>query len=254
MKFITKDFGNLEYIYLIPIGDAHIGDTRFHEKKFVELRDWIIKQPNAYAVLLGDIINAATKNSKSDIYAECMNPAQAMNHAIELLKPIKDRLIASTIGNHEERIWRESGIDVAEIMARELGVPYDKDGVLLNVKFDPYPELRRGKVNYTVYMNHGHGGGGTKSAKINAVSKLANIVLADAYISGHVHFATTFKDSVYVPDTRTGKIDKMTRTYISSGSFLDYGGYAEKMGMAPAKLGAPRCRFDGRRKDLHVSI
>ena len=254
MRFITKELGNLEYAYILPIGDMHLGDPHFAKKKFLDLRDWILAKPNCYVVLVGDILNCATRSSKSDIYAENMNPNQAKNYAVELLTPIKDRIIASCGGNHEERIYRESGFDVGESLANELGMPYDKDGIMVNVKFDPNPNLRKGKINYTVYVNHGFGGGATKGAKINAVNKLSSIILADLYLAGHVHFATVYKDSFFIPDTRNGKIDKVTRTFVSAGSFLDYGGYAERMGLPPAKLGTPRIRIDGRKKDLHVSI
>jgi predicted phosphodiesterase len=255
MKFITKDFGNLEYAYILPLGDMHIGDPAFDEKKFVALCNWILEEPNAYVVLVGDILNCATKNSKSDIYGEEMNPQQAKKKAVELLLPIKDRILCMVAGNHEFRIYRESGTDIAEDVADRLGIPYHIDGILLNMKFDPYPELRTGKKNYTAYITHGMGGGGTKGAKVNAVSKLANIVLADLYLIGHIHFMTSFKDSFFIPDTRNGKIDKVTRTFVSAGSFLSWGGYAERMSLPPAKLGTPRIRLAGSgKKDCHVSI
>lgn len=255
MKFITKDFGNLDYAYVLPLGDMHIGDPAFDSKKFIKLRDWILENPNVYVILVGDLLNCAIKSSKSEIYNELMNPQQAKKYALELLLPIKERIIGMVAGNHEYRIYRESGTDISEDIADRLDVPYDMDGLLLNMKFDPYPELRKGKINYTAYVSHGFGGGCTKGAKINAVSKLSNIVLADIYVTGHVHFMTTFKDSFFIPDTRNGKIDKVTRTFVSAGSFLSWGGYAERMSLAPAKLGAPRIRLAGSgKKDVHVSI
>jgi len=246
--------GNKEFSYLLPIADLHIGDPFFHEKKFTKLVDWIKDTPNAYVVLVGDILNCATKNSKSDIYGEKMNPGDAKKYAVKMLDPIKDKILGSVWGNHERRVYRESGIDIAEELADKLGVPYGREGMLYNIKFDPYPELRRGKVNYTVYTNHGTGGGKTKGSKVNVTTGLSNIVLCDLYISAHTHLANVNKDRYFVPDTRNGKIDSMTMTYASAGGFLDYGGYAEDGGFPPAKLGTCRCRLNGTRKDLHVSI
>jgi hypothetical protein len=246
--------GNAERGYIVPIADLHIGDPLFHEKKFIKMRDWIAETPNVVVPLVGDILNCATKNSKSDIYGEKMNPNDALKYAVELLEPIRDKIIGSVRGNHCIRVYRESGLDIAENLAERLGVPYAPEGILYNIKFDRYPNLRTGKINYTVYTNHGIGGGRTKGSKVNVVHRLSDIVLADLYISAHVHSANGDKDRYFVPDTRAGKITSMTMTYASAGSYLDYGGYAEAGLMKPSKLGTCRIRLSGLRKDLHVSI
>ncbi len=254
MKFITKDFGNLDYAYIIPIADLHIGEELFAEKKFIKLRDWILNTDNAYAVLVGDLLNCATKNSKSDIYGERMNPGEAIKHADKLLSPIKHRILGSCWGNHERRVYRESGVDISEVLADKLGIPYGREGVLYNIKFDRYPQLRQGKINYTIYTNHGTGGGRTKSSKVAAVARLSDLVLADCYVSAHTHLGNGNKDTYIIPDTRNGKLDFITMTYVSAGSYLEWGGYAEDGSFPPGKIGTSRIRCDGRRKDLHVSI
>lgn len=248
----------MEYAYILPLGDMHIGDPAFSHRKFGELRDWILQEPNTFVILTGDIMNCATRGSVSDIYAEKMNPTEARNFAFELLEPLAKagKILAMVGGNHEFRIYKESGFDIGESLADKLQIPYSQSGLLLNMKFDPYPEHRCGKISYTCYVTHGFGGGATKGGKINVVNKLASIVLADIYICGHIHFMSTFKDSYFVPDPRSGKVNKMTRTYVSAGSFLDWGGYSERMGLAPAKLGTPRIRLgaDRKAKNVHVSI
>lgn len=254
MQYTVVDLGDMEYCDLIPIADLHIGDPLFHEKKFKGLRDWIAKKPNARVVLVGDLLNCATKNSKSDIYGERMNPGEAVKYAYEILEPIRDKILGSVWGNHCRRVYRESGIDISETLADKLGVPYGREGMLYNIKFDRYPDLRKGKINYTVYTNHGNGGGSSPGSKANVVHKLSHMVFADIFISAHVHRSSGDKDTILVPDTRNNKMDFKTMTYASAGSFLAWGGYAEDGCYPPAKLGTSKIHMNGTRKNCHVSI
>jgi len=252
MQYLTKDFGQSEYAYIVPLSDLHIGEEGFDEARFIEFRDWIRDTPNTYAILVGDILNCATKTSKSDIYGEKLNPSEAKRKAISILSPIKEKILASVSGNHEFRVYRESGNDIAEDLAVMLGVPYAREGVLINMKFRPYDT--KGAVNYTLYATHGHGGGGTKGSKTNVLNRMASIIEADIYICGHIHFMTTFSDYRFMPDIQRGRINRVKHTYVSSAGFLKWGGYAEQMMLPPGKLGAPRIRLSGIKKDFHVSI
>lgn len=252
MKYIVKDLGDIDYAYIIPLSDLHIGDPGFDEKKFLDFRDWIAKEPNTNVVLVGDILNCATKNSKSDIYGEKMNPSEAKRYAKQILEPIKHKIVGSVWGNHCRRVYRESGNDIAEDLAEMLGVEYCREGMLINFTFSPYET--KGKTNYTLYATHGNGGGRTTGSKSNVLKRMSDVVEADIYVCGHIHFMTTFADYRYIPDLRHKRIEKVKRTYVSSASFLRWGGYAEDMMLPPAKLGAPRIRLNGRRKDVHVSI
>ncbi len=252
MRYIEKDLGNRDFAYIIPISDLHIGDVYFNEEKFIKLRDWVKEQENAFVILLGDILNCATKNSISDVYSELKNPQQAKKYAFNLLKPIKDRILGMVSGNHEKRIWRESGNDISEDLSMLLECDYDREGLFFNIKLGNYKN--NGRVNYTVYCTHGTGAGRTAGAKANMLKRASEIVLADIYITGHIHHMQSFADYYFVPDVRHKRIDKVKRLYVSSASFLEWGGYAEEKMLPPSKTGCPRIRLDGIKKDFHVSI
>lgn len=244
---------DIKAAYLVPISDLHVGDPLFDEQKFMRLADWIAQTPNAWVVLLGDLMNTALKSSKSDIYQERLNPQQQLRYAKKLLLPIKDRILAAVEGNHEQRIMREDGIDTTELLADELGVFYSPHSVLLKITLGA--GSKNGKPQcYTVYATHGVGSGRTVGAKANSLRRLRDIVLADIYITGHIHWMTAFQETYYVPDTRNNKITETKLTFVSSSSFLKWGGYAEEKLLVPSKLGVPRIRLDGTRKDVHVSI
>ncbi len=252
MRYIEKDLGPCEYAYIIPIADLHIGDPLFDEKKFLRFRDWICQTPNTYCILLGDVLNCATKGSVSDIYGEKMNPQEAKKYAVKLLEPIKERILGMVFGNHEKRIWKDSGSDVTEDLSMLLNVPYGAEGMLLNVKLGEHHN--KGRLNYIIYATHGTGAGRTPGAKTNTLKRTSEIVLADIYVIAHVHFAETFADYYFVPDVRHKKIDRIKRQYVSVGSFLNWGGYSEEQMLTPTKTGTAKIMLSGKRKDFHASI
>jgi len=250
MFYVEKDLGALEQAFIVPIADMHIGDPLFNEQAFLELRQWIEKTPNAFVILLGDILNCATKNSISDVYSEELPPQKAKKKALSLLKPIADRILAIIPGNHEYRIWKESGNDITEDLALMLDVPYAREGILVNVKVGEY--RNKGRINYTIYGTHGTGAGRTKGAKVNVLRRLRDIVLADIYVMGHIHETMIFWGAYYVPDVRHSTLTKIPQLFVSTGSFLEWGGYAERGIFEPAGSVVPKIRLSGRQKEFEV--
>ncbi len=255
MKLHTIDLSpEFTHIYLLPISDLHIGDPFCNIDKFLRYRKWIEDTPNAFIILNGDIMNAAIKNSVSDVYAETVTPNEQIKRAVELFTPVKDRILAVISGNHEHRIYKETGVDVTEIMAQQLGVWYAGDEAFIKLRFGR-KEKNKKPVAYVIYATHGWGNGRSAGSKVNNLQKLGEIVLADIYIASHTHFMTAHQDIYLVPDQHNNNIIKMKRTFVSSGAFLDRGGYGVRKGYPAAKLGSPRLRLEGvSGKDCHVSI
>ena len=109
------------------------------------------------------------KTSVSDSYAEEIPPMEQIQKAVGLFSPIKDKILAITTGNHERRTYNKEGIDLMEIVARQMGLydKFSKSGALVFVRFG---EQSRGhketkgtgnvrKMCYTIYTTHGSGGG-----------------------------------------------------------------------------------------------
>lgn len=252
MNLHVADLPDLECVYLLPISDMHLGDPMCNIDKFYRYREWIEQTPNAYVLLNGDIMNTAIKASVSDVYGETISPGEQIKLAVKIFAPIKDRILAVVAGNHERRIYKETGVDVMEVVAVQLGAYYAGNEAFLKLRCG---KAENGKpVAYIVYATHGWAGGRTPGSKVNSLQKLGEIVLADVYIASHTHFMTAHQDVYLVPDSRNNRIMQIKRTYVSSGAFLDRGGYAAQKGYPPAKLGSPRLRLDGRKRDVHVSI
>ncbi len=253
MQFVTRDLPEeWESLYVIPISDAHIGDPRFNLHKLQGYLEWILSRPNAYTVLNGDILDAAIEGSVGDTYDATMTTGEAIKYAKQLFMPLKDRILGVTEGNHEARITRKTGVSPMDMLAAFLDVPFDASGLLLKVRFGKQKNGK--KLAYSIYATHGHGGGRTIGGKANNLGRLGSIVIADCYTQGHIHTAMTYQDAIYIPDLRNNNIMLHRRSYVSSGSFVDWGGYAQRQSYTPGRLGSARIRLDGRVRDCHVSI
>ena len=79
-------------IYVIPLGDVHIGDKGFTQESEDKLKgyiDFVKKTANAYVILQGDLVNCATRASKSSPFEQNMDLKEQIEKAVQLLKPIK---------------------------------------------------------------------------------------------------------------------------------------------------------------------
>lgn len=243
-----------ESIYLVPLSDLHIGDQYFNEKLFNKWVRWILGEPNIFVLFNGDIFNVATKGSVSDTYGEAMNVDEALDYGVKLLSPLKERIWDVTEGNHDARVYKEVGLRLSKQLALRLDVHYSGIETYLKVKLGKNTAYNGKQITYTLYATHGWGAGRTIGAKVNNLSKLSDIVLADLYIISHTHSVFAFPDDYFVPDTRANKLNRVTRKYASSGSFLNRGGYVVAKGYKPSTQGSSVIKFDGTKKEILVTV
>jgi predicted MPP superfamily phosphohydrolase len=124
---------------LMVLGDIHIGDPLCDLQLVKNTIKYIKETPNCYVILNGDMINNALKTSKSDIYTETMSIEDQQDLLIELLEPIKEKILFICSGNHEYRTHLAAGINPLRYVARELGIPKDcfsdYESYLLTIQF-----------------------------------------------------------------------------------------------------------------------
>ena len=251
---IKEDHG-----YLIPIGDLHRGDKHLSTTGLAKLKgylDWVMERPNAYVFLMGDILNTASRSSKTNPF-ESMSGDDEYQASVDLFKPYAARIIGCITGNHENRMSKEFGFNPLKPFCNELGIPFCGFSACIKVRVGQRKESpNQYEQVYWGYAHHGVGGGGTLGAALNKKVKLQEIVhCMDWYMAGHDHQLITASRNILRP--YRDKIIHQRVHYVDTGSFLDWNGsYAEEAAMAIGKQGAPRLRFDGREyhHDLHVSI
>ena len=79
---------------LMVLGDTHIGDELCDLELIKDTIDYVKKTKDCYVILNGDLINNALKTSKSDSYKEQMTIEEEQDLLIDLLKPIKDKILS----------------------------------------------------------------------------------------------------------------------------------------------------------------
>ena len=225
-------------VNLYPLGDFHIGSSHYKES---ELKEWVEKirqDPNAVVVIHGDIINNAIKPSVSDIYDEQLNPEQSIDKAVSIIEPIKDKVIGITSGNHEDRTYKITGIDVMKNFAYRLG-KQDYYSPISNLIFLNWGDTNRNAGRKpspnctTIYMTHGSGGGRTVGAKANQVARLANMIEADIYIHGHTHSPIIFKENYIKVDKANKGTKEVSRLFVNTNSTEGFGNYGERFKLSP---------------------
>lgn len=251
-------------IIIIPISDTHDSDA-FADEKYVNERIAFIKEtPNAFALLNGDLMNMATKNSASDSYADKYGPDAQLDRCVERYYPIRDKILGITEGNHERRVAKETGIQVTKRFARELGLEdrYSPSGLYLIIRLGQQSNGKKesngsGKVRqicYTAYMTHGSRSGRKAGGKINALMELSNIVNADIYIHSHSHLGAIIPGVANVPDLRNDRILVNDTLFVNTAAALDYGGYGEVSEYQPLSKKSPIIYLCGTKKAFDADL
>lgn len=257
MKVINVNLGkDLKELRIIPISDVHLGDKLTNYKLLKEVLETIKNTPNVYTILNGDLCNTALKNSKSDVYADEMSPMEQIDYLIELLEPIKDKILVIGTGNHEDRITKETNIDVIQLVAKQLGIEdrYTNGWWYLFLRFGEKDQGRKAPMCYQITGYHGSGGGRKPGGKVNRLEEMGQTVIADVYIMGHTHKPMATKSAIYIPDYANNSLNKKQMHFLMTNSFLDYGGYGEKLGFSPTDNTPTEVVLDGRKRKIKTIL
>jgi predicted phosphodiesterase len=201
---------------------------------------WANEKPNRYIVIVGDVFNAALKTSVSDTYSETMTLNDAIKWFGEFVKDIgKEKILVVLRGNHDNRVNKAVGLDPVEVACELAGVPYGGAEAYLALQVGNWgaqaiTEARKRKpVTYLMFLNHGTGGGRSMGGKVNSMMRNGDIVVADIYVSGHIHQPACIPATVCTPDTRYENIIERNQFFVSVPAFLKREGYAKDAGYAP---------------------
>lgn len=258
---LPRKFTSLD---ILPCGDWHIGDKSCDIGLVKQTITRIAEQENAYCILNGDLLNNATRTSVSDSYAEQMPPMEQLKLILSLLSPIKGKILSIEDGNHERRSYRQDGIDLSRIVARELGIEdrYSQGGNLIFLRFGQSNNGRKesngsGKVRqmcYTIYATHGSGGGRKEGSKVVRVADMASIVDADIYVHGHSHLPLALKESFFRTDIQNSSVHPVTKLFVNTAAALNFGGYSETGEFKPNSKDTPVIHLCGTHKFMTATL
>ena len=257
MKIININLGkDIKELHIIPISDVHIGDKLTNLKLLKECLRRIKEEENTYTIINGDFCNTALKNSKSDVYSDELSPSQQLDEMIELLMPIKEKILVFSGGNHEARILKETNIDVARLAARQLGIEdrYAEAWWYLFLRFGEKEQGRRAEMCYQVCGYHGSGGGRKVGSKANRLEEMSQTVIADLYVMSHTHKPLSTKSTIFIPDYANNSLNKKQMHFLMTNSFLEYGGYGESLGFSPTDNTPTEAILDGTKRKIKVIL
>jgi predicted phosphodiesterase len=250
LRVIVKEYPrDMQCLTLYPIADVHWGAAECMEREFRDYLKQIQEDESAAVLLAGDILNNGIKSSKTDVYKEKYPPDVQKEMMIDLLEPIKDKIVAGVAGNHEYRTVKESCQDVMKdiFMALQIRKCYTPDAAFIKISLGE--KQNKKPATYMIYLSHGTGGGSTLGA---GVSRQDNYQLSiegvDISVSGHTHKPTKTPSARLMFDSRNNNIIKSNTLIFVCTSWLDYGGYPVRGQMRPTAFYPDTIRLDGRKK------
>lgn len=137
--------------HVMLISDIHFGQKASNMpllKKHLDLA----KRLKAYIILMGDLFEVAIPSHiESSVFEVNYFTGDQYDHARKMFGPLKDRIIFSLSGNHDHRVWKKTGFDLAKRFAEDMGCFYNMHGGLSS--------LNVGKQNYLFGTWHGYSAG-----------------------------------------------------------------------------------------------
>ena len=242
----------------MPVADYHWADPQSDHDRIAEDLAYISNHDDCFCILNGDLMDCAIASSIGDTYGSTASPMEELRACVELFKPIAHKILCVVPGNHERRHYKTNGIDLTELMCRELGIAdrYSPTTALVFLRLgkDTRSKHHGRKVAYTLYVSHGNSGGKKEGSKIQRLVDLSTIVDADVYICGHTHLPALLKDSFCRPNMANSSITYGTRLYVNTSAKLNYGGYGEVGGFKPPCTDTPIIHLSGTRKEMRATI
>ena len=243
---------------ILPLADFHLGDIHSDFKKIQEYLAYIKDNDNVFTVLNGDMMDAAIQSSIGDTYGASLQPMEQLAQCVKIFEPIKDKILAVTPGNHEQRIYKTDGLDLTQLMCNQLGIGdrYSPASVLLFIRFgrNKSNDHHSRPILYTIYCVHGAGGGRTEGGKVNRLMQLGNIIDADIFIHSHTHTPAIVKTGYYRVSAANSSVQKVDKLFVNTAATLDYGGYGELQSYKPTSIEMPIIVLDGTKRGMKAIL
>lgn len=222
-KFSESKFEQVEMLHITDIQYGHV-ECRVHRVK--EYIQWVLKEPQRYVLLGGDLIDSATVLSPGTPWENICDPQNQVYQLCELLAPLRPRILGYVGGNHERRGVKTFG-DLGMLIASLLQIPYSAGKQFVDIHYGKHAPFK-------VSLWHGGGAARTAGAKMMMIKRFMDEADSQVYLVGHLHDAMVKFD--WRTNRRPGGGDiHMTKICgAMSSSFLShFGTYAEVAGLTP---------------------
>lgn len=256
-ELITHKFPDRPDLHIYPISDVHLGAAEHMEREWKHFCDHLLEDKSAYIVLGGDLINNATRNSVSNIFEETMRPREQKKMMVEMLKPIKHRILCAVSGNHERRSLKDADDDPTyDIMCKlDLEHLYRENIAFLRLQMGKQENDGNKNPTYVLTVTHGAGGGVLTGGAVNRNERFGYVLDGcDCLVVGHTHKPFVTQPSKIYIDARNQKVSVRPFKVVSSTSWLTWGGYAAQKMLLPSSHAPQLITLHGKNKRIDVTM
>ena len=213
------------------IHDLHYGNRNFDSRKWNDLLDMILKDPNSYVVFIGDMMENVVPNSKGDIFYQEVDPHEQKMWVTGVFKQLADKIICVTDGNHERnRTTKYTGMFPLYDACLMAGIAdrYRPHFCVVDIGIGKRKDSGCGRaVHYVGFAVHR----ATDQVKFHSCDALEGF---DFFAFGHDHAPKDKPRGKLVFDTKNKTLREKDIEVINCGSFLNYGGYAPDSAYRPS--------------------
>lgn len=158
---IQKQIPHNRDITIYPVADVHLGAAEHMESAWREFRTRILSEPDSYLILAGDLLNNCTRSSVSNIFEETMRPREAKRLMVEMLLPLRDKILCAVPGNHEWRSTKDADGEPMYDICAKLDVEdlYRENIAFLKIQMGDPKACGERNPTYMFVVSHGSGGG-----------------------------------------------------------------------------------------------
>lgn len=249
-------------IHLYHMSDFHMKERGCQEELLKKHVSIVEKDPVGIVVVGGDQAAYIAKNDKRmdfECFADNIRANQLHDWAeylidstVNILKPIKNKIILALKGNHETVYTKSHQHDVHRAFCGRLGV---FNGGYTSVFCLRFQEKNGEYKDIIVHATHGKGGSCTSGGVINKLKKYSlHVANSDIVLVGHMHHqVSVVEKSMYY---KAG-IKYHYKTCVCPGSYLEsynegFTTYGEEAGYSPPILGCARLDIIPRTKNVFV--
>lgn len=239
---LTLEPGKNGKVNIMLLSDIHFGSISFRRELFEKHLE-LAKKLKAYIVLVGDIMEVALPSHiEQSVWEQDLTTGEQYKTAREYFKPFKDRILFSLSGNHDFRVYKKTGLDVAELLADELGCFYNKAGGYLIVNV--------GDQRYTFSAWHGASGSANPWTEMERRFRVYD--QADITAMGNNHqlcYKAEVKKRII-----NGKEQRHLVYFVRTGSFISEPDYSRMALYSPTVDGAPVVTLDSAYRNIEVDV
>ena len=238
-----------EYADIYFVHDMHFGSKLFDEKKWERLKNIILNDENAYVCIIGDMMENAIPNSKSDMFTQTHNPAEQKEWVTKQFKDLSPKIIVIVPGNHEDnRTTKVSGLYPLYdcCLLAGIGEKYRDTIAFVDIAIGTYHGKKNRQTHYIGQIQHR-----AKDAKNYHSSDYTDGI--DFFASGHDHEPKDKPRAKLVYDPHNKRVYKRNVECVDCGSFCIFGGYGAKGAYRPQSDKIYKLRLFGNQKRMETT-